>query len=54
MTESIILFIIALLIFVYFFRNKFSKTHHEKIKSSYTMDDQYNSERREKEKEIDV
>ena len=54
MSESIILFIIALVVFLYFFRNKFSGKRQEKLKSSYNMDDQYNSDRREREKEIDA
>lgn len=53
MTEYIILFIVALVIFVYFFRNRVSKKHKEKVESSYTIDDQYNSDKREREKEID-
>lgn len=53
MTEYIILFIIALVILIYFFRNKLTKTHKEKVEISYTIDDQYNSDRREREKEVD-
>ena len=53
MSEYILLFIIALVIFLYFFRNKFSKNRPEKLPKPYNMDDQYNSERREREKEID-
>lgn len=53
MSEFIILFIIALVIFLYFFRNKFSKIYQGKVKASYNMDDQFNSDRREREKEID-
>lgn len=54
MTEYIILFIVALVILLYFFRNKFTKTHQEKVKTSYTLDDQFNSDKREREKEIDA
>ncbi len=53
MSEYILLFIIILVIFLYFFRDKFSKNHQEKLKANYNIDDQYNSERREREKEID-
>ncbi|MGS0748412.1 DUF6576 domain-containing protein [Halpernia sp. GG3] len=54
MSEFIILFIIALVIFLYFFRNRFSKIYKPKVKASYTMDDQFNSDKREREKEIDL
>ncbi|SFI43498.1 DUF6576 domain-containing protein [Halpernia frigidisoli] len=53
MSESIILFIIALVIFLYFFRNKLFKNYREKLQKSYTIDDQFNSDKREREKEID-
>ncbi|SEF73444.1 hypothetical protein SAMN05421847_0767 [Halpernia humi] len=53
MSGYILFFIIFLVVFLYFFRNKFSKNTPEKLKKPYNMDDQYNSDRREREKEID-
>lgn len=53
MSENVILFIIVLMVFIYFFRNKFSKNKTEKLKKPYNMDDQFNSDKREREKEID-
>lgn len=54
MTEYIILFIVALVILLYFFRNKFTRSHQKMVKTSYTLDDQFNSDKREREKEIDA
>lgn len=53
MSSIILFFIIALVIFLYIFRKKFQKNKAEKLKSPYTIDDQFNAEKRAREKEID-